>query len=256
MATFIINTVLLEKNRWEPGRVPTIKVSEWMKDFRRDGFSGVELWENHALKASEEETRQLKNAILPVDVFNSYAGFEDEKEQERKETAEMVRKLGASNVKFNIGADENKRDTYVKNVLEWKEQLPSGCMLLCECHSGTLMEDPQTAAQVFNEWGSNQFGAILHPFHAHTDLDSWFAHLGSTIVHAHVSLYADGAFQLLEEQPELVKERVRKLKKAGFDGTYSMEFTKGTALEREIPMMLYENALKDMDFLSTCLKEV
>ena len=36
-----LGTVLLERNRWTPDRIPTFKVSEWAASIRAAGFDGV-----------------------------------------------------------------------------------------------------------------------------------------------------------------------------------------------------------------------
>ncbi|MGP4108128.1 sugar phosphate isomerase/epimerase family protein [Virgibacillus sp. L01] len=255
MTRLLINTVLLEKNRWGPGRTPTILASKWLETFWENDFDGVELWENHALKASNKEVQLLKQSRLPLEVFNSYVRFDDQFEEERKLTAEMINQLGAKKVKFNIGPDQSLQETYIKNVLKWKDMLPAGCKLLCECHHGTVMEDPKKAKEIFDKLNSDQFGLIIHPFHD-VNLELWFSYFGPSIIHAHVSLYKNGDFQLLEKQSELVKERIRILKEVGFKGTYSLEFTEGVRSEGETPQLLYENALRDSKFLSDCLKEI
>lgn len=47
-ARVLIGTILLEPNRWKPGKLPSFRVSQWLDRFADAGFAGVELWENHA----------------------------------------------------------------------------------------------------------------------------------------------------------------------------------------------------------------
>ncbi|MGY4690844.1 hypothetical protein [Salibacterium sp. K-3] len=249
MAGIFINTVLLEKNRWEPGRPSSILVSEWIGDFKRDGFHGVELWENHALQASETEIRHIIESPLPIEIYNSYISLEDEYEKEREAAAAMINRLRAKRVKFNFGKDVARKEEYIRNVLHFKSLLPQDCELLCECHPGTILEDPAEAENVFKELALERLGAIIHPFHVEADPGLWLQHLGSAVTHAHVSLFDAGTFFQLKKRPDFVKERIRIMKEAGFGGTLSLEFTEGTATEEETPEKLYQHALEDLAFL-------
>ncbi|WP_221565866.1 hypothetical protein [Alkalihalobacillus sp. TS-13] len=249
MSQFYINTVLLEKNRWETERVPSIKVSEWVDTLISDDLDGIELWENHALKAEEGEVENLKHSSLPVKIYNSYVRFEEGFINERIQAAEMVNKLGAKKVKFNFGNEVTLRHDYIRNLLDWKTMLPLDCQLICECHPGTIMEDPLVVSEVFNDIGMDNLGAIVHPFHPQTDLQSWFDHIGAFIVHAHVSLYEEQSFHLLESKMDFVRDRLKILKDQNYEGSYSIEFTEGTASEFETPSLLYTNALRDFEVL-------
>src|SRR5216117_3476335 len=102
---FLLGTVLLEVNRHRPGKQPTFRVSDWMSRIAQAGFEGIELWENHAASAGEDEVALLKAGALPVVIFNTYAGFLDGEEGPRERAADLVKQLGAAAVKFNFGAD-------------------------------------------------------------------------------------------------------------------------------------------------------
>ncbi|KGX90498.1 sugar phosphate isomerase/epimerase family protein [Pontibacillus marinus] len=256
MTSFFMNTVLLEKNRWEEGQNPSIAVSDWLPKLRTDGFDGIELWENHSLKASEPEIQLLKHSSIPVEVYNSYVSFEDGFEQQRAQAANMVNRLRANKIKFNFGKDPERLDEYIQNFQDWKEQLPNQCTFLCECHPGTVMEDPKIAKGVFKRIGSNDIGAMIHPFHKGTDVKSWFKHLGEKVVYAHVSLFDGSRFHLLERYPEFVESRIQVLKENGFNGDFSLEFTEGTALENEKTEQLYHNAIRDISFLKVRWKSL
>lgn len=255
MTQFLVNTVLLEKNRWQTVQHPSILVSDWMDAIQSDGFDGIELWANHALKASDEEVNALSAHPLPIEIFNSYVSFEDSHERERAEVASIIQQLSPKQVKFNLGPSEALIDTYIENLKQWKDQLPEGCQLLCECHPGTVMEDPKKAKDLFSHLGNMNCKAIIHPFHENTDLHTWFHHLGDRIAHAHVSLYKGGSFYALEEAMEWSKDRVKDLKTHGYKGSFSMEFTKGTATEEETPEKIYAQALRDFSFLKKQLQE-
>ncbi|MYL51821.1 hypothetical protein GLW08_00565 [Pontibacillus yanchengensis] len=249
MTNVLINTVLLEKNRWREARNPSLEVSEWLSRFHVDGFTGIELWENHVLKASNQEIRRLEQSKLPVQVYNSYVRFDDGYETERLQAAKMIQRLQPQSVKFNLGNNTKEIDTYLKNLEYWASQLPSECQLLCECHPGTIMEDPRMAKDIFTELNNSKYKAIIHPFHKNTDLQAWFDYVGARISHAHVSVFDNGTFFTLEERSPFVRNRFDQLKRNGFKGSYSIEFTSGVATERESIELVYQHAVQDKDFL-------
>lgn len=255
MSRFLMNTVLFERNRWEAGRTPSLRVSEWMGRMKADGFDGIELWENHALKSSNEEVRALKDHSLPVEIYNSYVGFDDDQDKERAEAAAMIGRLHPKQVKFNFGDSEASLDGYIRNLKDWKKQIPDYCALLCECHPGTVMEDPRTAREVLEQLAPLEVKAVIHPFHVQVDLKGWFNHLGGKIAHAHVSLFKNGVFHALEEEPDFIQERLQMLKDEEYQESFSMEFTKGVAEADESAKDIYENAVRDFSYLRKQLQK-
>ncbi|HHT28094.1 MAG TPA: sugar phosphate isomerase/epimerase [Firmicutes bacterium] len=251
MTDIYICTVLLEKNRWAKGKQPTYLVSEWISRFQEAGFAGIELWENHALLASEEERRQLKESGFPIAIFNTYAGFGAAEMAAAQKAAEMVHEFGSAGVKFNLGREQERRTEYIDNVLAWAQTLPADTRLLCECHAGTIMENPPDAQAIFAAWEDPRCQAIVHPFERDLKkLQTWFELLGERITHAHVQLRDEnGAIQRLFRNPKLVKEALHIMREEGFRGTFSIEFTEGTGKPDENKEDLFRAALDDLDFM-------
>ncbi|KGP93285.1 hypothetical protein N780_11745 [Pontibacillus chungwhensis BH030062] len=245
MPKILLNTVLLEKNRWEGGQIPSIQVSNWIPAIKEKGFDGIELWQNHALKATDYERAQLKHSDLPIDVFNSYIKFEEGYENEREKIVNLVHELKCMAVKFNLGHSMEHTNMYISHVKAMLNQLPDSCQLLCECHPGTIMEDPETAYRVFDQIGSNRVKAIIHPFHDQVNIEKWFQHLGSSITHAHVSLYNNKRFHRLNSEETFVRKRIAKLHEHQFTGSYSIEFTAGVATRVENTDQVFTNASED-----------
>lgn len=248
-----IGTILLEKNRWAKGKQPSYSVREWLPRFEKDGFDGLELWENHVLLAPPEEAQALERSRVPVAVYNTYMGFDDRGEEARRKAAQMAARLKAQSVKYNVGADKAKTAEYVNNVRAWAEMLPKDCRLLCECHAGTIMEKPGQAAEVFAELKDEaRFQAIVHPFtESPESLRAWFRALGpKRITHAHVQYREKGTLKKLSADAARNKEILAVLREAGFAGTYTLEFTEGTSAPGGENMeSLYRAALEDRDFL-------
>ena len=145
-----IGTVCLERNRWG-SKEPSFKVSEWADRFKADGLDGIELWENHYLRADKAEQKALGDGVLPITIFNSYVGFTDEEAEDRRMAAEGIQTLQAPALKYNLGHDNDKTDEYRRNLLAWAELLPSDCRLICECHQGTVLETIKAASEFHAE---------------------------------------------------------------------------------------------------------
>ena len=249
-----IGTILLEKNRWAKGKQPSYAVREWLPRFERDGFDGLELWENHVLLGPPEEAQALERGKVPVAVYNTYVGFDDKGEDARRRAAEMAARLKAKAVKYNVGPDKAKLAEYIKNVKAWAELLPGDCRLLCECHAGTVMEEPEQAAAVFAELRDEQrHQAIVHPFSESPEsLRRWFRALGPRrITHAHVQYRESRKFRRLSRDAPRNKEIMAVLKDSGFRGSYTLEFTEGTSAPGgEDIEALYRAALDDREFIN------
>ncbi|PUA40833.1 hypothetical protein C8Z91_01280 [Paenibacillus elgii] len=251
-----IGTILLERNRWAAERKPSYAVSDWQERFCEDGFDGMELWENHALLSDERELSELE-ASGRVAIVNSYIGFEDGDEAERKReaAAALVKRLRAPAVKFNLGADPAQLPVYIANVKRWAELLPSDCRILCECHPGTAAEHPDAAADMLRRLGDGPFQAIVHPFYCMGELEDWFKKLGSAITHAHVQLRdEDNRFIRLSHRPELVKDQLAWMRRMGFRGSFTLEFTEGVRVNEDRET-LYESALEDLQILRNIWSE-
>ena len=251
-----IATVLLERNRWQAGKEPTFSVSEWGQRFQEAGFDGVELWENHAALATEDERRALAGMPCPVRIFNSYCSFDDEGAADRERAAGLAARFGVTGVKFNLGHDEEAIPAYRRNLAAWRDELPEGCRLLCECHGGTVLEEPERAKAVLEPF-AGEVEIIVHAFGGEDDsIARWLATFGPAVTHVHAA--ASGSTERLArlaETRDLVDRRVRCLLDAGFAGTFSVEFTEGVGREPEAPDGLFANATDDLRVLKEALEK-
>jgi len=246
-----IATILLERNRHQEPKVPTYRVSEWMGRFARDGFDGIELWENHAALADEAERAAIRDADPPVAVFNTYAPFGADGADQRDAAAEMTAYFRAAGAKYNLGPDPDLWDTYVASVREWAGRLPPDCRVLCECHPGTVVEAPDAAERLLDALGAPRFQAMIHPFSRGLDvLEAWLDRLGGRITHAHVQYRPEGKeAQRLSAAPKRNAEVCQMLRERGWAGSLSLEFTEGMNRPDESIEDSYRAALDDRDFL-------
>jgi hypothetical protein len=246
-----LGTVLLEKNRWVKGeRRPTLAVSDWVRRIADEGFDGIELWQNHALLAGEEERERLRQSPAPVRIFNSYAGCEAESLEERRRAVEMVRLFAAGGVKYNFGRDPARQAEYCESVRDWRAMLLPDVRFLCECHGGTTMQDPEQAAATFGRLGRDNYEIIIHGFGGtDADLRRCFAAHGRQITHIHACLSQQEPIPADE-----VQKRADLLAGLGFCGSFTVEFTEGVGAESESIEMLFRNAVRDLKLLRKCLR--
>ncbi|MFO7724666.1 MAG: hypothetical protein R6V45_03870 [Oceanipulchritudo sp.] len=250
--SLFLASIALEPNRWKKPaeRIPSLRVSEWSPRARAAGFHGWELWEDHYFGASERERAALADAALPVRVFNTYARPGIDPAERLEAVVAAVRFLGSGvrGIKFNLGkAEEGPLRSQVEAAARWSEQFPVGVRLLCECHPGTLLEDPRVAAEAFRQWPVERFGAIIHPMNPDPAyLEAWFGELGGRIVHLHWQARDGGRNPVLLKDLPCRLEAVREtLRRRGFVGTHSIEFVKGLGQPGESVPDLFEAAAED-----------
>lgn len=246
-----LGTILLEPQRWSGDKMPSYAVSAWQERIAAAGFDGIELWENHYLKADASERELLRDKAAPIALFNSYAGLEDEHAAQREVAARSAAELGAGAIKFNAGNDTARFNEYLANAAAWADLLPQSTRLWCECHPGTVLETPQAAARVFDIWDEARFGVMIHPFTTQPAvLREWLRLLGPRVQHAHVQIRDDeGRPTCLDMQSETACAALEILREGGFAGSFTAEFTLGTSTANDQTELLWPNALRDLKFL-------
>jgi len=251
MAEILMGSILLDVNRWGNPKTPTYEVSAWEDRFREAGFDGVELWEYHATLCSDAERERLMGAPYLSTLYNIYSDFDDASAGGRQEAAEMIAKLGSRGVKFNVGKDPALKDEYLKNLRAWREAVPDSCTLLCECHPGTVVEEPEAAKSFFDELGVDGWEVMVHSFIPDQDvLKRWFDCMGDKVTHAHVQMRdAERNILRLDEDPERAQSSLKIMYDAGFSGSFTVEFAKGTREPGENIEDLWTAAAADLAFL-------
>jgi sugar phosphate isomerase/epimerase len=253
-----LGTILLEPNRW-PDRPettysrlrqvsgivqgpPQVQASEWLTRAAADGFDGIELWENHALLCADAEFAQLCRPALPVTVYSSYSGLQDEDAPRRAVALAAVQALRAPGVKFNFGADSARRDEYLRNLRAWAGQLPPGVRMVCECHGGNLAETPEGAASLLGELADPRYQATVHlaDRYMNRPLADWLRVLGPRVGHVHVG-------RVVEHGEAAVRAQLQSLRDHGFSGSFTIEFTTGIDWGKPQPSVetLYASAVAD-----------
>ncbi|PCJ58119.1 MAG: hypothetical protein COA79_13945 [Planctomycetota bacterium] len=240
-----IGTVLLEKNRWAQERVPSIIISEWAQRFKDEGFDGIELWQNHALLATEEERGKLKESVSPIKIFNSYAKCEIEFENERRDSVELATLLSANGMKFNFGKNSERHEEYCDTVKKWRSSLPDKFRFLCECHGGSTVEDLLVARETFKQLGRDDYEIIIHGFGGTNEsVSALFGLHGERITHIHASISTQTQMSNSD-----IQKRVELLRELGFAGSFTLEFTECVREDNVNVESLFLNAVRDMNIL-------
>ncbi len=243
-----LGTVLLENNRWQAGGQPSFKVSDWQRRLADEGFDGLELWANHALLADAEELERLRTGPCPVKLFNGYDTGEPDTGGQRRRITELIAFFGAEGMKFNTGKIPEQHEIYLDNLRAWRADFPADFRMLCECHRGSTMEDPEQASLALDRLGRHDFGMIIHGVNNdEDDLRARFAAYGDRITHIHANLSSTGLMS-----GDDLRRRIDFLGERGFRGTYTIEFTEGIRDGLTLDA-LYRNAVRDFRLLRSCL---
>jgi sugar phosphate isomerase/epimerase len=215
------------------------------------GFDGIELWENHIAMADAGERAALRAGRAPVKILNSYAAMGESGEKARRQIAGFARDLGVEAVKFNVGSNPEVLENELRTARDWAASMP-GVSLLCECHPGTLLDDPGAAAAALAS--CPEIGVIVHPFSS-PDLGAWLHHFGPRVLHAHAQIVDTQQRRWrLRDQAGAVREQVAVMRDGGFAGTFTIEFTAGVGADPENRDALFASACDDMLFLREELK--
>lgn len=216
-------TILLEPNRWKRDSAPGMQWSDgWIAELAASGFCGLELWEGH-VPSEREVVKALNDGPCPIRVFSWYGVPGDGSEENLLRIVEHLDGR-LDGIKFNLGSDSARLDAEARAVEVLAEKLGPEIHLICECHSGTSMEDPAVAARVFDGWPPSVVAA-LHPFNG--PAGSWLDTLGRRIRHLHLQARENGAW--LDPVPGIpsVDSGLALLAAHRFAGTASLEFVSG-----------------------------
>jgi len=249
--TVLLGTVAIEPNRWgviDRSRRPTVVLADWLEAIAAAGFDGIELWEGHLSGA-------VVAAAVPVDVFNTYVSFDDDDPTERTTVAANVARTGARAVKVNVGDDPTSEVAYADRLAAFVGVLDPGVAVLCECHAGTVAEDPAIAARLLAAAGPvDRVQAIVHTHEDDDHLRARFGAYGERITHVHVN-HLDGALAAprLVDVADVLAAKAELLDALGFKGSWTIEFVHGVGTTDDRPDLLIERAAADLAVLREVL---
>ncbi len=259
-----LGTVAIEPNRWglaEPGGNPLTRVSEWLSTIGEAGFDGLELWERHARSAPDEELDALLASELPIEILSCYTSWDEPDDADRAETAAWIERLGAKGVKFNVGSDLDSIADYTERLRRFEAEVPDGARLLCECHFGTVAEDPNVARVMFDAIAdADRLGAIVHvhPM-ARDEWSEPLGVLGGRVRHVHVQVAEVPQSTSADELSEILRPAAEAISAASPNATWTIEFSFGMwgfgrdGAEFDNPAYILQSAQRDLVALRAAL---
>ncbi|NRA40570.1 MAG: sugar phosphate isomerase/epimerase [Planctomycetes bacterium] len=265
MTTIFLGTGLLEHNRWTT-RESSIRISPWLTRIQDAGFGGIELWANHALQADAAECERL-GAYNGQIIFNHYEACLRSGASERKDIQSMMQRLNCVGMKWN-GAkyrDQNLqllRAECVEVAEQWLAQQELNFRSCCECHGGSVFEDREQFLQDTADWAHPPEVIVHLPGNVAEQDDKNIQLIkkwGKRIGHIHMQMNdpngAKGARACLRSREDFVRRQIEAVMDAGFDGTWTIEFTGGCARDENAPIeKLFAHAVDDMEFIRSILK--
>jgi hypothetical protein len=253
-----LGTVAIEPNRWgmaKPGGFPVTVVSDWIAAIAAAGFDGLELWERHATFVEEPEVERIASGPLPVEVFNGYALWDEPDPSSRDETAVWIDRLGARAVKFNVGNDPASRGAYVERLRAFEAKVAGPVRLLCECHPGTLAEDPKEGSAMFDEVApADRLQAVVHVGRTPDGVAPMTEAMADRVGHVHVQLPEAGPDVEEEALAADLRVSVELLRSFGFDGSWTIEFSYGRMTEDDEAGYILRWATRDLRALRAALE--
>ena len=254
----LLATVAIEPNRWgtiRPDRSPSTRAAAWLDELAALDVDGLELWDGHLPPDGDPDLAALRDGPTPVRILSSYVAFDGEDDAGRRAAAEARRRCGARAVKFNVGDDPSAADDYARRVGRWIDHL-DGAPAICECHRGTIAEDPAVAARVLGAAGPpERVQALVHTHDGPEHLAAAFDALGERITHVHVNHLdpATLAHPTLAEVEDELGRTVGLLRAQGFAGSWTLEFVAGLLTPDDHPAALLAQAASDLVVLHRAL---
>jgi len=249
MRKIYLGSIALEKNRFNEGKIPSYLVSDYIEKAKNDGFDGIELWENHYLLADNAEKKRLVDSDMDF-IFNSYFSLAYGITDDIIKVADAINALNASAVKFNFSNKKLVNSTsdiqrQIDTLLSFGEKISPNVRILCECHEGTIADEPEIAAQIFDKLDA-RFGAIIHLIPTYEFAKKCFDCYGERICHIHSAYPVEiGVYKALDEANGLMEKNFKYYLKRGFNGTVTVEFAKNAYS----PEDYYINSLRDLEYL-------
>ncbi len=261
-----LGTVAIEPNRWglvEPGGHPLTRVSEWLPAISEAGFDGLELWERHARSVPDEELDALLASEVPIRILSCYTSWDEPDDADRAETAACIERVGAQGVKFNVGSDPDAIADYTERLRRFETAVPAGVQLLCECHFGTVAEDPKVARDMFDAVAdADRLGAIVHvhPM-ARDEWSGPLEVLGDRVRHVHVQVAEVPQTTSAGELCEILRPAAEAISATSPTATWTIEFSHGMwgfgrdDAEFDNPAYILQSAQRDLEALRTALAD-
>ena len=271
----LLNTIMLEVNRWTPDHQLTLPLSALLEPVERAGFEALEIWQHHVSRLDRDEVddlaAQMRDLGVKAVALGAYPllhlqGTEaEETAAELDRLVEYAAALSATTLKIFPGrldsaqADAAARALSVERLKDLAGKLAQrGMELTMETHGGTLCDTVESTEQLLDELrGVDNAGLCFQPY---TDQDTdaaiaMYDRLRPAITHVHLQnrRQADRTCTLLAAGDWTDYRRLLPhVRRSGFDGLLCLEFTEGIFPpegEDFDPRVVIDNAARDRAFV-------
>ena len=248
---------LLEKNRWN-GKGPSFIVSDWMGYIGEAGYAGVDLGMNQLKLSSRSEWELIKEKAEDNDLALAYitatVPTDDSVKSQRLREAiiEACDYFNPDNLRFTF--TEPNREGFVKPIKSsdfemmnnWAKDLPRETNLVFE--SGDSSLKVITEAQEF--LNAKRFKGTVSPFlMSLADLEPSIKLPENFICNLSVQTKLGADWTLLTDSEAEIKKRISLIKKLGYAGTWTLDYTDGMGAKVEDIDFVFDNAEVDLNFL-------
>ncbi|NKB66564.1 MAG: TIM barrel protein [Candidatus Latescibacteria bacterium] len=246
----LLNTIMLEVNRWSPDHQLSQPLSQLLPAVSRAGFDQLELWQYHISTLdqgqSEDLAHQLRTHGLRTPALGAYPSFHLEGAEDEQMQAQLDRVVATAQVLgveiFKIfpgrlasaEADAAQWARSVRRIGHLAQQLERhGMRLTMETHGNTLCDSLASTQRLLGELqGGQHIGLCFQPYTAH-DTDqalATFDALAPAIHHIHLQnrrLQDRSTTRLADGDWTDYRRFLPHVKASGFDGLLCLEFTAG-----------------------------
>jgi hypothetical protein len=240
---------LLERNRWN-GKGPSFLVSEWMEYIAEAGFKGVELWAPHLLLASRSEWEAIREksgeselpvarlfAQLPVD-----AG--DKSRRVREALIEAAEYFDYPEIRFTL-PESGSASEKLAFLEHWTEAMPREIRLVRVFEAGSEVGD----AEAWHQRLQARLSASANPFLLERESVERLSDVfEGKLVNINVRVLKGAQTKALRDAAEL-PGLVALLRRVNFQGSWTLESTRGAGAPGENIDDLFDSAEEDLNFL-------
>lgn len=268
----LLNTVMLEVNRWTQDHQLTAPLIDLLPGIKRAGFNALEVWQYHLSRLDRTELdaliRTLGELEMRVDVVGIYpllhqTGPEGDAAAALAERImDYTALLGAKVAKVFAGrvpsaqADEACRARSIEGLRTLAEQAARhGMEMTAETHGNTLADTTESTLQLLDELSDiSSFGICYQPYtfkDTRTALAEYDA-VAHAVRHVHLQNRNDDGNCRLPDGWLDYRRLLTHIKQVGFIGPLSLEFTAGLFPPEGEPFdvqIILDNAEKDRVFV-------
>ncbi len=270
----LLNTIMLEPNRWTPDRVLSRPLVDLLEGIDEAGFKDLELWGYHVDRMDPDGIARLAEALASRSMHaigvGAYPSFHYDGPQDEAEVARLERvvtasaALGATIFKIfpgrvaSVDANATIRERTLGRLRDLADRVGhEGMTLTLETHDGTLCDNLDSTRRLLSELeGCGNVGICFQPY-ADDDTSAAIAAfdaLGDHVRHLHVQNRDQSRTMTLLEEGDWTDYRrfLPHARAAGFDGPLCIEFTAGIippAGEPFDPTSVLSNAMLDRRFI-------